>query len=99
MVCLAHLGYCHGRSKSECGEPELSESEVVKLDGFERLFAKGTPIELEQAQVQQVETLRIFFNNLDRLNRNATLYHFEHSSVEGLKKRLAEDIEVIFVAL
>ena len=77
----------------------MSESEVVKLDGFERLFAKGTPVELEQAQVKQVETLRIFFNNLDRLNRNATLYHFEHSSVEGLKKRLAEDIEVIFAQL
>lgn len=74
----------------------MSESEVVRLDGFERLFAQSSPIELEQTQIKQVEVLRVFFHNVDRLHRNATLYHFEHSSVEGLKKRLSENLEHLF---
>jgi hypothetical protein len=74
----------------------LSESEVVRLDGFERLFAQASPVELEHAQTKQVELLRSFFYNIDRLHRNATLYHFEHTSVNGLKERLAENIQQIF---
>jgi hypothetical protein len=74
----------------------LSESEVVRLDGFERLFAQTNPIELEHVQSKQVEVLRPFFYNIDRLHRNATLYHFEHTSVKGLKTRLAENIQQIF---
>ena len=74
----------------------MSESEVVRLDGFERLFAQSGPVELEQAQTKQVELLRPFFYNIDRLHRNATLYHFEHTSVKGLKDRLTENIQQIF---
>ena len=77
----------------------MSESEVVRLDGFERLFAQVSPVELEQAQKKQVELLRSFFYNIDRLHRNATLYHFEHTSVKGLKDRLAENIAQIFEAM
>ena len=74
----------------------LSETEDVKLDGFEKLFAKTLPADLESKQLQQVERVRAFFFNLDRLFRNATLYHFNHSSVEGLKKRLIEELASVF---
>ena len=74
----------------------MSGTEDVRLDGFERLFAKTLPDELESAQLQQIQRVRGFFFNLDRLFRNATLYHFDHSSVEGLKKRLIEELASVF---
>jgi len=74
----------------------LSETEDVRLDGFEKLFAKTLPVDLESKQLQQVERIRAFFFNLDRLFRNATLYHFHHSSVEGLKKRLVDELTGVF---
>ncbi len=74
----------------------MSDSEEVKIDGFERLFAGKASAQLKQEQLEQVELVRSFFFLLDRLFRNATLYHFAHSSVQGLKKRLIDEMNTIF---
>ena len=49
----------------------LSETEDVRLDGFEKLFAKTLPADLESKQLQQVECVRSFFFNLDQASFKA----------------------------
>ena len=67
------------------------DTELTPKGHLGDLFEDVVRAEVTPELRERIEKARTFFYDLERLVKNATLYGFEHSSVDNLKRKLVEN--------